>query len=825
MLFKDIRYAIRSLLKRPGFTAVVVLLLALGIGANTAIFSLLDAVLLRMLPVQHAEQLVEVSRTSAQGLATGFSYPAFQQFRDRNRVFSEMLAVSKTPLRTTDDSSGEAANGQYVSGNYFSLLGVRVQTGRPLVPEDDQVSNGGGAPVAVISYRFWQRRFGGDSSVVGKPIAVEGKPFAIVGVTPPEFFGLQVGSAPDFWIPIATEPLLRPKSWLGLGNYNWLSVVGRLKPGVSSDRARADLDLIFTQVLTESSSGSENEHDRREFLSQKIQVTSASNGLSRLRQQFSKPLLILMVVVALVLLIACANIANLLLARATSRRREFAVRLALGASRYRLIRQLLTESLLLSFLGGLAGLLLAFWGSSFLVHLMSSSQTPIELELGPNLSVLAFAAMASLLTNVVFGVVPALRATRINVNDALKENSLSVSGSRSGAVLGKALVVSQVALSLVLVIGAGLFVRSLRNLKTLDAGFDRDNVLLAGVNPGKAGYEDTALANFYRRVLEQTRQIPGVQSSSFSMLTPISGGGVDYPASVEGHAAQPNEDPTVYVNSVSPKYFETLGTPLLLGRDFSEQDGANMPRVAVINETMMNYYFRGTDPIGRRVTLGSGQPMTIIGVVKDAKYMSLRESAHRTVYKNCMQDEKIMGSLTLEVRTIGNPERVVNALRKEVDALASNVPLTGLHTLAGQVDQSLIQERMMATLSGFFGLLALLLACVGLYGVMSHNVARRTREIGIRMALGAQRADMIRMVLRESLVLVALGIAIGMPIALAATRLAASQISGLLFGLSATDARTIGLAMFLLTGITMLAACLPARRATKVDPLVALRYE
>jgi len=370
-----------------------------------------------------------------------------------------------------------------------------------------------------------------------------------------------------------------------------------------------------------------------------------------------------------------------------------------------------------------------------------------------------------------------------------------------------------------------LFVRTLRNLKTMDAGFDRDKVLLAGLNPEKAGYKEAALASFYRRVIEQTNQIPGVQSASLSMMTPIAGGSVDYPATVEGYAAQPNEDPTAYVNSVSPRYFEAVGTPLLLGRDFNQEDGPNTPRVAVINETMMNHYFRGTSPIGRRVTLGQGKPMTIIGVVKDAKYVSLRETAHRTVYKNCMQDEKMFGSLTLEVRTIGNPESVVNALRRELGVVASNVPLIAPRTLAGQVDQSLIQERMMATLSGFFGLLALLLACVGLYGVLSYNVARRTGEIGIRMALGARRADMIWLVLRESIVLVALGIAIGIPLALAATRLAANQISGLLYGLSPTDLRTMGLGLVVLAAVTMVAACLPARRATKVDPLVALRYE
>ena len=823
-LWQDLRYGLRMLLKNPSFTAVAVITLALGIGANTAIFSLIDAVLLKMLPVQRPEELVEFSRSSEHGSGTSFSYPAFEQFRDRNQSLSGVLTMSKTPLRLTGDGDTESPQGQYVSGNFFSLLGVEAWLGRTITPQDDTPSDAG-SPVAVISYGLWQRRFGGDPSVVGAQTAVEEKPFTIIGVTPPEFFGLQPGSAPDFWIPIAAEPLVRSKSWLRQSDFNWLSVVGRLKPGISTATARSDLEVIFSQLLDERAARILNEHNRKVFLAQRIGVEPAGNGLSRLRQQFSKPLLILMALVGLVLLIACANIASLLLARAASRRRELAIRLAMGASRSRLVRQILTESVLLAFIGGLAGLLFAFWAGGFIVAFMSSGETRILLHLRPDASILGFTMLASLLPGILFGLAPALKATRLDPGPALKEQALTLGGGRSGGQLGRSLVVSQVVLSLVLVAGAGLFAGSLRNLKALDAGFNRDNVLMVNLNPGKAGYKDARLAMFYEQVVERAGLVPGVRSVSLSRLTPISGGGWDLSASVEGYTPQPNEDPTVYVNGVSPGYFETLGTTLLLGRDFGKQDRQNTPKVALINETMMKHYFSGANPIGRRVTLGGREPMEIIGVVKDARYMSLREEIHRTVYVNCLQDATVDGSLTLEVQTVGDPSGIIAPLRNEIGALDSSVPLTGFGTLARQVDNSLIQERLVATLSGFFGAMALLLACIGLYGVMSYNVARRTSEIGIRLALGAGRANILWIVLRECLLLVSLGIAIGAPVALVAGRLAASEISGLLFGLSATDASTIALAAVALTGVAMLAAYLPARRAMRVDPLVALRYE
>ena len=823
-LWQDVRYGFRMLLKHPGFTTVAVLTIALGIGANTAIFSLIDAVLLKMLPVQHPEELVEIGRSTDHGPATSFSYPAFEQFRDRNQSLSGVLTVSKTPLHMTGDGDTDSPQGQYVSGNFFSLLGVEAWLGRTITPQDDMPS-GADPSVAVISHGLWQRRFGGEPSIVGRQIAVEEKPFTIIGVAPPEFFGLQPGSAPDFWIPIAAEPLIRPRSWLKQGDFNWLSVVGRLKPGASTMTAQSDLEVIFSQVLEERSAKIHNEHDRQTFLSQRIGVEPAANGLSRLRQQFSKPLLILMTLVGLVLLIACANIASLLMARASSRRRELAVRLALGASRSRLVRQLLTESVILAFIGGLAGLLFSFWAGGFLVAFMSSGETRIFLPLQADISILGFTTLTSLLTGLLFGLAPAFNATRIDPGPTLKEHAPALGGGRSGGRLGKSLVVLQVALSLVLVAGAGLFAGSLRNLQTLDAGFSRENVLMINLNPGKAGYKDARLAGFYEQAIERASLVPGVRSVSLSRLTPISGGGWDLPASVEGYTPQPNEDPTVYVNGVSPGYFETLGTTLLLGRDFAKQDRQNTPKVALINETMMKHYFPGADPIGRRVTLGGREAMEIIGVVKDARYMSLREEIHRTVYVNCLQDANLAGSLTLEVQSIGDPSGIIAPLRNEIGALDSSVPLTGFGTLAKRVDESLIQERLVATLSGFFGGLALLLACIGLYGVMSCNVARRTSEIGIRLALGAGRANILWIVLRECLLLVSLGIAIGAPVALAAGRLAASEISGLLFGLSATDASTILLAALALTGVAMLAVYLPARRAMKVDPIVSLRYE
>ena len=818
-LKQDLRYAARMLWKSPVFSAVAILSLALGIGANSAIFTLIDAVMLRMLPVAAPEQLVQVDPYTDNHKG-GFSYPLYQQLRDRNQVFSGLLTVAKTPLRLTDEPEVTGPQGRFVSGNFFQVLGVRPVAGRAIVPEDDRVSEGGGNPVAVISYALWQRRFGGDPAALGKTLPVAGKPFTIVGVLPPEFFGLQTGETLDFVVPIANETKIRPRSWLADGYAGWLSVVGRLRPGVSQAKARADLDVIFRQVNQAQAAGIKDAHNRELFLSRRIGMIPASSGLSALRDKFSRPLLILMAVVGLVLLIACANLANLLLDRAAARRREMAVRLALGAGRGRLFRQLLTESLLLSVLGGLLAMLLAGWGSAFLVTMMANGKAPLHLDLHPDARVLAFTAAMCLLTSVLFGVAPALRSTRVDAGPALK-GARSVGEGAARFWFGKALVMAQVALSLVVLVGAGLFLGTLRNLRTMDAGFERRGILMVSVEPGSAGLRGARLAGFYEALLQRVQGLPGVRAASLSLLTPIAGGGVDFTAKVEGYTPQPHEDTSVYVNYVSPGYFATFGTPLVAGRDFDRHDRTDSPLVAIVNETMARYYFHNASPLGRWVALGDRQPAEIVGVVADAKYTSLREPTHRTVYQAVLQRPGMDTSLRLEVRTTGDPLPLLGAVRAAVRETGSNVPVKNETTFDRQIDESLIQERLMATLSGFFGALALLLAGIGLYGVLAYTVGRRTAEIGIRMALGAGRRSVLWMVLRDTAGLVVCGIGVGLPLALASARLAGT----LLFGLTPADPPTMALAVFTMLLAAGAAGYLPARRATRVDPMVALRYE
>jgi predicted permease len=830
---QDLRYGIRMLFKSPSFTVAVVLTLALGIGANTAIFSLMDAVLLKMLPVKHPEQLVFLEGSSPQGLgpSSNLSYAWFEQIRRHHEVLCAVCTFSSGLLLNANlNGQAQMAEAEQVSGSYFAVLGVNAFFGRSFTDDDDKVP--GGHPVAMISYSYWQRRFERDPAIVGKTISLNGHPFTIIGVTPPEFFGTLVGSSTDIWVPIMMRAQTVPGGTIEEYFNEPLGVVlARLKPGVTEQQASAVLTGLWQQSLAVRMGSQLSAEKQRSLREQRIGLRPASRGLSELRDQFSEPLHVLMTVVGLVLLIACANVAGLLLSRATARRGEIAVRLALGASRWQLTRQLLTESMLLAIVGGALGLLVAWWGSDLLLALVSSGRIPIFLKLTLDGRILGFTAAVSLLAGILFGLVPALRTTSLDLATGLKVSG-GVSGGASRLGLGKALVIVQVALSFVLVIGAGLFVRSLEKLKSLDAGFNRENVLLFSTDPRMIGYQGSQIAHLYQQVLERLATIPGVRSVSLSRQGLLSGSGTQSSMYVQGRTPHPDENITdgqgtswnvPAKSEVGPRFFETLGISILRGRDFGPQDTEQAPKVAVINETFARYYFGNDDPIGRR--FGSDPEISgaveIVGVVKDAKYDNLREQIPRTFYVPYLQAPGSWRETNFQIRTVGDPSRIVAAVRQAVQAVDKNLPVTNLKTLATQVDESLMQERLIGTLSGFFGLLSLVLAAIGLYGLMAYAVSQRTHEIGIRMALGGQRRDVLWLVLKEALRLVLIGMSIGLFAALAASRLIANQ----LFGLTPSDPKTFALASLLLVAVAAFAGYLPAKRASKVDPMVALRYE
>ncbi len=853
----DIRYSSRLLRKDPGFTAVAVLSLALGIGANTAIFSLVDSVLLRWLPVRNPQELVVLARNPAEP-RTGFNNPDYEYVRDHNQAFSGVLAASGggSPLGMTVPGEGrgepQLIGAVLVSGNYFDLLGVRSVPGRLLTPEDNKAP--GSAPNAVLNYAFWQRRFGGNTGVLGKKIVLNGSPFSVVGVAQRDFTGTAVGSSPDLFLPIMMLQQVdaNARQW-NTRHYWWLNVIGRLKPGVNMPQATAATNVLFDQI-------EQNDPERRPVPSyqkdSKVRnqavLLPGAQGYSGFRNRLSKPLVVLMITVGLVLLIACANVANLLLARAAAREKEIAIRLAVGAGRKRLISQLLTESVMLSVLGGIAGLAVAYGGVKVLVGLMPVNMFPIELNLSPDLRLLGFAFGVSVLTGVLFGVAPALKATRPDLLPSLKNESAAPVASLSRFGFGRidarrVLVVVQVGLSLLLLIGAGLFVRSLDNLRELDLGFVREKVLLVGVDPGRNGYKGQRLRTFYDHLQERIQALPGVRTASLAAITPLGGSRWNSDVAIQGYQWKPNEEPFIDMNAVSPRYFETLGIPFLLGRDFRKEDSPSYttdpldnskrgrppvqrpedingpPRVAIINDVMAKRFFANESPLGKRFTIDEKFKMEdsyeIVGVVRAGKYFDLRKAAQSMIY---LPNWRLGANWrTLCLRTSGDPNALIDAVRQQVASLDGSIPVLRSRSMQDEFNGNVAQERIIAILCSFFGTLALLLVSVGLYGVMAHSVTRRTREIGIRMALGAQRRRVLWMMLRDAVILVLLGGLIGVPVAFAVTRF----LTSFLYGLTAHDPLVMAGATALLLIVTVIASYLPARRATKVDPMIALRYE
>jgi predicted permease len=830
-MFQDLRYGVRMLLKAKGFTVTAVLSLALGIGANTAIFSLLDAVLLKALPIERPEQLVVVA-TSATGTAgtvfagpggpsivSSFSYPIFRELRDKSPVFSGVFGHDVLPMSMSGGGQTERVLGELVSGNFFSVLGVHPHLGSVFTDSDDETP--GAHAVAVVSYNFWQRRFSANPEIIGQTINLNGYPFEVIGVAAPGFQGIEVGIAPDVRIPIMMNGAVRSGPPVFENRQNsWLATMARLKPRISVEEAQAATDTVF-QIAREPDVRSikGDAPDARIFKSLRIHLASAKTGVSSLSRQFSQPLIILMCLVGVVLFIACLNVATLLLARSATRQKEIAVRLALGAGRLRLVRQLLTEGVLLSVLGGAMGLVFARWGVELLLGFLPQGRIPTVLEITPDLRILGFTIGVTMLTALLFGLAPALQATRPDLIPALKNEVVVTGGSRRWE-LRRLLVIMQVALSLFLLIGAGLFVRSLQNLRAVDDGYNADQVVTFAMDPAQSGYKLDQLRDFFTGLGERLEVLPGVKSVSFVRNTPLSGRFSRIGIEVPGYQSRPDEEMAVLLNQASSQFFATFGTPILMGRDFGAEDTPDSPKVVIVNESLTRHFFGSENPLGKRLSLESYKDLEIVGVVADARYRNLKDPSPQTAYIAYSQYAS-MNQRTLCVRGAGDANALIAAVRREVNSLDPNLPVFNVKTFADQIDESVSRERLVALLSSFFGLFALLLASLGLYGVMAYAVARRTREIGIRLALGASAGNVLWLVLRETMLVLIVGIAIGLPAALGAAQL----IEGLLFGLTPADPLTIILATLVMIVISAVAGYLPARRASRVDPMVALRYE
>ena len=831
LLWQDVAYSLRSLRKTPVFTVVALLSIMLGIGANTAIFSLMDQVLLRALPVRHPEELVLFRASDGRpgwissnyGSDYEFSFPMYRDFRDRLPVFSGVIARVPVVLSMSAPGNTELAYGDLVSGNYFQVLGVRAALGRTFTQDDDRTP--GAHPVAILSYGFWQRRFGTDPGVLNRVIQLNGHPMTVVGVAQAGFQGVGVGEAPDVFVPLMMRSEMSPgRRDLEDRRAMWLNVFGRLKPNVSKQQAEAAVNTFWRPILEMEAKNTQDltPLGRERFLNARVALLPGGHGISSAPPEFSTGVQILMAMVALLLLIACANVASLMIARATARQKEIGIRLALGAGRFRIARQLLSESLIIAVGGGLLGILAAEWIGDALLRTFPDDPAARGLTSQPDSRVLLFALCLSVLTGILFGLVPAFQSSRNGIGTTLKEQASSILGGFPHLRLRKILVVSQVVLSLLLLVAAGVFAKSLFNLKNVHPGFQADHLISFTINPALNGYN----APRRRAVLEQLQEnisaLPGVRAAGMASVALLAGDRAAASVKVDGYTPKPAEQMAVDLNLVSPGYFAAIRIPVLMGREFTRHDGPEARNVAIVNEAFAQHFFGHDDPIGRRFRVvyeHEESPVEIVGVVRDGKHWSLREKPVKYMYFPYAQ--RGTDDITCYVRTSQNPASLATVLRQQVQRLDPNLPVFGLKTMDEEINESVFPDRLIAALSLAFGGLATLLAAIGLYGVMAYLVVHRTREIGVRIALGAMPREVLAMVMREVIVLAGIGVIIALACSFASGRVITSQ----LFGVSGSDPAMIAGATALLAFVAALAGFIPAFRAARIDPLVALRYE